>query len=325
MSTRTIGLAGVRGEFYAALETTLPRWVTEISSAVTGTDRSQFLTWIESEPGEMRWTQGGGSQVAGFWQYGIQVEHEPFEATVRFAIDDFRRDKTGQILLRARELAARSNQHWGRLIANLIATGETGIAPYDPDSNGMPGFVPEPYFFASHEIRAGEVPNVSNLLTCIVATPSDPTPAEFFDAVCSGVGAVIGATSHNLRPENAEARHFVVVLPINFVSAAGKAFNAPALIRRPEGSEVIGSIAGGYTVRFIVLTALPWNDRLAVFRGDGDGNAFIRSTESFALDQLDADSQNAFDTDEILVGVSSDRAAVYGKWQDACLVKFIST
>lgn len=342
MTIASLGREDISGEFFNALESSLAPWVAEVSKLVTGTQRVQEAPLVETETAEMRevptfpgqpneYPDGGtgmGRHVAGFREFAVLVEHKKYEGSFGVDADEWRRDKTGQIALRARELALRSNAHWARLLTALLANGETGLGYYDTANAPSSG---EPFFYNDHLSRSGEgLDNMSgdgihqsNLIERAIAVPSAPTPADFHDAVFAGIGAILGFVSHNLVIESEFLNRFVVCIPQSMIRVAGQAFDMPALMRNAgRTTDVVASLTFG-TARFVPLP-LPWTDRFAVLRADSS-MAFVRSVESFSVSQLGADSEAAFNDGRVKFGVEASRAAQYGKWEHAAMVKFIST
>ena len=60
-----------------------------------------------------------------------------YESTLEVMMDEIRRDKTGQVMIRVQEQAERANAHWASLLSTLIIAGES-TACYDGQFSSTP-------------------------------------------------------------------------------------------------------------------------------------------------------------------------------------------
>lgn len=287
------------GEFYNTLESHLANhWVSELSFPVESNQGSETHVWIQAATAMMReWL--GGRQAAGFWEDGITIVNRKFEGTLEVLVDELRRDKTGQILLRTRALAASSTTLWATLITELVDQGETGI-----------GYAGETFFNAAHTRGVSDAVPQSNLIEYNVTNPISPTGPEMVEAITIGLMAIMGFRDYEGEPINLDAYHFDVFVPMPLMSA----------LRLGDVASLCG---GGYTVRIIPNPWLTWTDRLAVFRVDGTAKPFIRQQEFLSLASVGAGSELEFNEQVHHYGVSTSRNGGYGLWEHACLIKLI--
>jgi phage major head subunit gpT-like protein len=299
MGASSITVKGIRGEFFAQLERSLAgHWVSYLSFPVESNQGSQDHVWIQAATAMMReWL--GGRQAAGFWEDGTTIVNRKFEGTLEVLVDELRRDKTGQILLRTRGLAASSTTLWAQLITALVDQGETGI-----------GYAGEVFFSSAHARNVSDATAQSNLLELNVTNPTDPTGPELVDAIGRSLTAILGFRDYEGEPINLDARHFDVMVPMTMVSALRLGLVAPLC-------------GGGYTVRIIPNPWLTWTDRIAVFRADGTAKPFIRQQEFISLAAVGAGSELEFNEEVHHYGVSTSRNGGYGLWEHACMTKLL--
>ena len=294
MGASSITEKGIRGEFFAQLERSVAaHWAGYLSFPVESSQGSQNNVWIQAATAMMReWI--GGRFAAGFWEDGITIVNRKFEGTLEVLVDELRRDKTGQILLRTRGLAASSTTLWAQLLTALIDAGESGI-----------GYAGETFFNAAHTRGVSDAIPQSNLLELNVTTPTNPTGPEIAEAISMGRSAILNFLDYELEPINLDARHFDVMVPA---------------LRLGVVAPLCG---GGYTVRIVPNPWLTWTDRIAIFRADGTAKPFIRQEEFTSLASVGAGSERELNEEKRHCAVSPSRNGGYGIWEHSCLIKFI--
>ena len=112
------------------------------------------------------------------------------EATLEVLVDDIRRDKTGQVMTRVRELAERANSHWASLLSALIIAGES-TACYDGQ-----------YFFDTDHAEgdSGTQDNdigvdISALPAAVHGVVTAPSVEEMQQSILKGIAQKIGRAS----------------------------------------------------------------------------------------------------------------------------------
>jgi phage major head subunit gpT-like protein len=300
MGASTLSSRAIKGEFFSALESHLAsHWVSYLSFPVESNQGSQDNVWLAAAPLLREWV--ANRQSLGVREDSVTIVNRKFEATIEVLVDEIRRDKTGQVMLRTRDLATRSTILWAQLITELVNQGETGI-----------GYAGETFFNTAHTRgRTGlDADPQSNLLEYNVSSPTNPTGPEILEAITRGIMAILSFRDYEGEPINLDARHVDVFVPMSLASALRLGLVAPLC-------------SGGYTVRIIPNPWLTWTDRIAVFRGDGTAKPFIRQQEFVSFAAVAAGSELEFNEEKHHYGVVTSRNAAYGLWEHACLVKLI--
>ena len=129
MGAETLSSRAVIGRFYKELEQNVgASWIGALANKFQSNQDSETYPWIGQVPAMREWI--GGRQAKGFTQNGITISNKHWESTLSVSATDLRRDKTGQLDVRIRELATKANAHWASLLSTLIINGES-TACYD--------------------------------------------------------------------------------------------------------------------------------------------------------------------------------------------------
>lgn len=312
MGASTLSSRAVIGEFYKTLEQdTGAAWVNDLSMLFTSDQDSEEYVWLGQSPAMREWT--GGRHAKGFRENGITVKNKHYEATIEVLLKEMRRDKTGQIMARIRDLALRTNSHWASLLSTLITNAESAVCYdgqyfFDTDhSEGSSGT-------QSNDINA----DISALPATVHGSTTAPSVEEFQQAMLQGVTAIHGFVDDQGEPMNEGAMDFVTMVPTSLGYVARNA------IAMPRGTGVSEQMVDGVNMRIAVNPRLSWTTKFAVFRADGGVKPFIRQQETEVMLKAKAEgSEYEFDNDAHQYGVDSWRNASYGYWQHACLVTMI--
>lgn len=302
------------GRFYQRLEQASgANWVAPLSMYFTSDQESESYKWLGQVPSMREWI--GGRQAKGLNDFGLTVENLLFEATLHISVDDMRRDKTGQIMVRIDELADRTESHWQKLMAALIVAGESEVC-YDGE------------FFFDTDHAEGQSGAQSNLITVDISdvpaavhgTPQVPSPEEVREMVLTGAQKMMGFVDDQGEPMNENAREFLVMVPSSYWRAAAAALNNPVL---GGGDTNIMTNLDGYTFRLASSPRLnAWTDKLGVFRTDGSAKPFIRQEEQeVELSVIAEGSEMEINDRKHQYGVDASRNVAYGYWQHGCLVQ----
>lgn len=306
MSARSLSSRAIIGEFYARLDQDLGNtWIPGVSREFMSNQESETYKWLGMAPAMREWI--GGRQPRGFRANGITIENKRYEATLEVSMDEIRRDKTGQVMARVQELAARTNAHWASLLTALIIAGES-TACYDGQ------------FFFDTDHAEGDSGTQSNDITNDITTPTAPTAAEMQSSILLATQAILGFRDDVGEPMNESAREFLVMIPVPYLAATATALGATVINQTSNNIIALGSL-GGFAYRMAVNPRLTWTTKFALFRTDGPVSALIRqSEESVTVDALAEGSEEEFKNDRHLYGVKARRNVGYGYWQKACLV-----
>lgn len=301
------------GRFYNRLEQASgASWVGPLSMYFMSDQESETYRWLGQVPTMREWV--GQRQAKGLRENGITIPNLTYEASLEIQVDDLRRDKTGQILVRVDELADRAEAHWQKLLAALIVAGESTVC-YDGQF----------FFDTDHtEGDSGTQSNdiavdISAAAAAVHGTPTAPSPEELREMVLTGAQQIIGLKDDQGEPMNENAREFTVMTPLSYWKSAAAALNNPVL---GGGDTNVMTNLDGYTFRLASSPRLSWTDKLAVFRTDGSTKPFIRQEEEEVTLQVIAEgSEMEIKEKKHLYGVEAIRNVGYGMWQHACLVQ----
>ena len=307
MGASGLSSRAIIGEFYNRLEQNIgTEWLDGVSMLFQSNQESETYNWIGMSPAMREWI--GGRHAKGFRENGITIINKEYEATLEVLVKELRRDKTGQILVRVRELADRTNAHWAKLLSTLIINGETTNA-YDAQ------------FFFDTDHSEGSSGTQDNDITSNVTTTTAPTAAEMELAVLAAVQQILGFKDDQGEPMNEGASKFLVMVPVPFMASAAAALKNPVIV---DGSgsrtNTIVNI-GGFSFTLATNARLTWTTKFAVFRTDGQTKPFIRQEETpVEIAAIAEGSELEFNEKKHHYGVSADRNVGYGYWQHACLV-----
>lgn len=309
MGAAGLGSRSIIGEFYHRLsQLTGMSWISMISMLFKSDQESETYKWLGMVPQMREWV--GGRNAKGFRENGITIFNKKYESTLEVQVDDKRRDKTGQIMLRVSEQARRALAHWASLLSTLLIAGTSGTC-YDGQ-----------YFFDSDHSE-GDSGTLLNLLTATqvpklnVTTTTAPTVAEMVDAILGVIGYMMAYKDDQGEPLNEDAREFLVMvgtpqLWAPLMGALGQ------LVLASGETNVLGTldgfkIRGEFNPRFSALTT-----NMMVFRTDSDVKALIRQEEEpIKMSAIAEGSELEFNDDVHHYGIKAMRNVGYGYWQMA--------
>lgn len=297
------------GEFYMTLEQDAgASWIDRISNLFQSDQESETYKWLGMSPTMREWV--GGRQAKGFRDNGLTIVNKEFEATLEVLVKEMKRDKTGQVMLRVREMAERTNSHWAKLLSTLIMAGESGVC-YDGQ-----------YFFDTDHSE-GDSGAQSNDLTLDIATPTAPTTGEMETAILRSIEAMLGFKDDQGEPINENAREFLIMVPVPFMSASAAALGSQIIVdsstSRSNTILTMGSL-GGFNVSMATNPRLSWTTKFATFRTDGQVKSLIRQEEEpVSISAIAEGSELEFAENKHQYGVKASRNVGFGYWQRACL------
>lgn len=306
MSAASLSSRAIIGEFYNTLEqNTGALWVPGTSMLMTSDQESETYKWLGMAPAMREWV--GGRLAKGFRDNGITITNKTFEATLEVLLDELRRDKTGQVMVRVRELAERTNAHWAKLLSTLIVAGESAVC-YDGQ-----------YFFDTDHVE-GDSGSQSNDISYNAGTTTAPTASEMESAILEAVQKILGFKDDQGEPMNEEAKSFLVMVPVPFMAATAAALKNPVITDAAGSRTNTITSLGGFQFELAVNPRLSWTDRFATFRTDGQTKPFIRQEEEgVTVSAIAEGSELEFRENKHHYGVKAIRNVGYGYWQHACL------
>ncbi len=306
MGASTLSSRAIIGEFFNKLAMDLGMgWIPDVSMLFQSDQESETYKWLGMVPAMREWI--GGRNAKGFRENGITITNKTYEGTLEVLLDEIRRDKTGQVMLRVAELAQRTNSHWASLLTTLIVAGTSGVC-YDGQ-----------YFFDTDHSE-GDSGTQDNDLTGAAATGTQPTAAEAETAVMACVTAILGFKDDQAEPMNEGASNFRLMIPAAYLSPFAAVLNNEFIA---AGQSNIVKNIDGFNFSLSVNPRLTSGAIFYVFRADGQTKPFIRQEEEeVTLSAIAEGSELEFNENKHRYGVKAIRNVGYGYWQHACVYTF---
>lgn len=327
MSAYGLSSRAIIGEFYLRLEQAIGNsWIGAISMPFGSDQGSEIYKWLGMSPTMQEWV--GGRKAKGLRESGITIINKKFEATMEVMVEELRRDKTGQILVRIREMADRTAAHWAKLLSAEILLGESK-ACYDGQ------------FFFDTDHSEGDSGTQDNDLAItltslpIVAGPDKgkpdlPSPEQMMHCIMRAIQQIYSFKDDEGEPMNELARNFMVMVPTRLWAPAASAVSLPNLAGGM--SNILPGLTGSQGIKIDVvqnarldgtwgLSGSPEQGQFAVFRTDGNAKPFIRQSETdVVMSAIAEGSELEFNEDKHHYGVKADRNVGPGFWQHSTLV-----
>lgn len=318
MGVETLGSRAIIGTFYAELEAYLAAsWINQVSMFFPNSNmETETYKWLGMAPAMREWI--GGRQAKGLRANGIDITNKTWEGSLVIPLDWLRRDKTGQIRVRIAELAGRAGELDGKLLSNLVNSGNATTYGYCYDGHL--------FFDTDHsEGDSGTQTNdlvASDYSDLNIGTATNPTVAEMNAAVLKVIQHIYSFKDDQGEPMNANAKGFLVMVPINMLGAAlgavyGRIINASG----GAFDNVLSNAAQaqGFNVSAVANPRLTDTDAFQVFRTDAPAKPFIRQEEEpLSVNAIAEGSEHEFKNNEHLYGVKRICNVGYGYWQYAC-------
>lgn len=305
MGAGTLGSRAIIGKLYEELTIVPPGWVDDVSMPFESNQESETYPWLGMAPAMREWI--GGRQAKGLKENGVIIKNKTFEATLEVTLDEIRRDKTGQVMLRIAELTRRTNSHWASLLSTLIIAAETALC-YDGQ-----------YFFDTDHSE-GDSGTQDNDRTGAAATGTQPTAAEAEAALLTCVAALMGYKDDQGEPMNEDAQLFRVVIPAVYLAPFSAVIYNPFIA---AGQSNLVKNIEGFQFKLSVNPRLTSGAKFYVFRSDSKTKALIRQEEEGVTVAAVAEgSELEFRENKHQYGVKAIRNVGYGYWQHACLYTF---
>ena len=306
------------GAFFLALEQRGSMWTDPLMMKTMSDQASEEYKWLGMAPMMREWI--GGRQAKGLRENGFTVENKKFEATLEVSVDDIRRDKTDQIMLRVRDLARRTADHPAKLMSDLLLTAETalcydGQAFFDTDhSEGDSGTISDDLSF-DIDVDGASVPSAEQ------GTTTAPGVGVMELAILNAIQAMFGFKDDQGEPLNQGATDFMVMVPVPFWTRALAALRAPVTGQGRTNTLVA---ADGFNINLQVNPRLTWTTKFAVFRTDAETKPFFWQEElPVEIAAVAEGSELEFDEDIHRYGVKAINNVGFGFWQHACLTTLV--
>ena len=296
---------GIRGIFYDALENAFDlTWASAVGIMIPSDTLVEKHRWLGQTPGMREWV--GGLLARGMLDFEIQIENKDFEATVEVSTHDLELDKTGHIVLRIQEPAARPNSHWEELLVSLIESNPTA---YDGHS----------FFSATHS--SGDSGTLSNLLTAgdlpalNVTTAARPTREEAADILVQAAAHMFSYKDDKGKKANQGARSFLVVVPPNMAPGFEQAISLS--LYATGGSNRLGGL--GWQFDVVAEPELSSATVAYFHRVDAAASRpyILQSLKEPTLDIIGMDSEHRKKNNSVIYSAKASRNVGPGEWRQA--------
>lgn len=313
MSITGLTSRAIIGEFYKRLEQDAgPSWLPQISMKMDSDQESETYKWLGQVPTMREWK--GGRNAKGFFTNSYSITNKKWEATLEVMLEDLRRDKTAQTIIRIGELAQRANAHPAKLLSELIVDGEATDC-YDGQ-----------YFFDTDHTEGNNTTSQSNDLSIdISALPASvhgattsPSTEEMNLVIRQCIAAILGFKDNENEPMNEDAKNFLVMTPTSLFDTA---LGATTLnVFGSNADNVLQKVNWNIQVVSNARLDSDWTAQVAVFRTDGSVRPFIVQEEvPLTVSAIAEGSELEFREDMHQYGVMESMNVGYGYWQHACL------
>jgi phage major head subunit gpT-like protein len=301
-----ITVKGIIGSFYKGLETEIEgSWAPEIGAIMSSNQETETYKWLGHAPAMREWI--GARLAKGAPIRGYQLTNKIFESTMHVDVEDYRFDKTGQIMIRASEQGARAVQHWEKLASEAIEANGTAW-----DSVA--------FFATSHSMGGEYTTSQTNLLTVAddarlnVVAPSAPTRNEMIDVMIALAQKMYTYKDNAGEPYNGGAKKFVLMVSTNMLGAAKSAARA-SMVNAGE-SNALKDL--DFDIRPLVNPRLTSTAVVYLFRVDSAMKPLILQEASAPEFEFQGQgTDGAFENNQYRWGAKAVRNVGYGEWAHA--------
>ncbi len=316
MGLQDLASPAIIGTFYEQLQDEWDKsWASQIGWLNTGsTQETETYKWLGNVPKFREWIGGRAAGHGKVESYSIR--NKLWEQTLEFGIDDLRRDKTGQIMIRIGELAQSGAAFWEDLLTTLINNGATsGNTAYDASL----------FFATDHPVKeqtsgsttAKNTLSSSEVPALDVATATAPTIVEAANILLGLTGYFHTFTTDQGHLMNAQARNFTVMVGTAPVWGSFQTAISQAFLTSGQSNPVAGLKDQGYNFSCVLnpnLTSA--TDKVYIFRTDAKLKPFILQQETAPrVTVIGAGSEEEFKNRRHLFGTERIGNAGYGLWQ----------
>ena len=312
MGASGLGTRDIIGSFYHALDTAMKTdWIGKVGMLISSDQASETYKWLGQTPAFREWLGSRNAIVPR--EMGQTIINKLWEATLGIKIDDFRRDKTGQIQIRINEMAKRAANFWRARLLTYLLAGKSATKGLCYDG--------QYYFDIDHsEGKSGTQLNLlaaAQVSALNVTTVAAPTAAEAVQAILGVIGYMLGYKDDQGEYINEDASQFLVMCGTGLMGPFQAAINNPNV--DSGQTNTIRSMKGDLEITLATSPRLSsWTDQFMVFRTDGSAKAMIMQEETgVEMEVLGPGSEHAFKNNEYLFGAKFSGEAGFGLWQYA--------
>lgn len=301
---QSLGSRAILSYMYPRLNEMPANWVGNVGMYVPSDQASETHKWLGMAPAMREWI--GGRHVEKPRDYGITIENKKFEGTIGVTLDEIRRDKTGLVQVRIDDLVRRANNHWAKLLSELIDAAESTVC-YDGQ------------FLVDTDHVDYNSGTQDNDITFAAATGTTPTVTEMVDALLASFSQMYGFKDDQGEPINEDVSNFLVMVPTTYWSVAHKAVNQELI-----GSGETNSLnKGDVSISVVMNPRLTWTTKMMTFATDSPVKPFILQDEvpvTVSSKAEGSDYEHDYDAHEY--GVKAVRNVGPGMWQSCCMTTF---
>ncbi len=318
MGLQDLASPAIIGSFYEQLAAEYDMsWASKIGWLNSGSNQeTETYKWLGQVPKFREWVNG---RAAGHPKTEtFSIRNKLWEQTLEFNVDDLRRDKTGQIMIRIGELAQSGSAFWEDILTTLVNNGNTsGNVCYDG----------ELYFDTDHPVKESTTGSTTakNLLTSSevaslnITTATAPTPDEAAKIVGGLVGYFMTYKSDQGHLLNSNAKSFLIMTATPDVWFPFQtALNQPFL-SSGASNPLSGLQSRGFNFEVQMnpnLTSA--TDVVYMFRTDAKLKPFILQEETAPkVTVIGSGSEEEFKNRRHLFGTERIGNAGFGLWQYA--------
>ncbi|RTL26434.1 MAG: hypothetical protein EKK55_07750 [Rhodocyclaceae bacterium] len=280
----------VRGDFILGMEESRDRsWISAFTSIFDTDQPQEDYPFLGAVPRLRKWE--GSRHVSEMNRGKITIVNDDWEASIKVARKDWRRDKTAQISMRVRELGESATELPEELLSSIVINGGTGLA-----WDGTALF--------STSRTWGKSGTINNALGTGdgLAGGATPTSAQQQANIMKCIQQMLGFKDDAGRPMNGQAREFGVMVPVNMWTATIAALQDMFTSAGVSNTLRSALESGAIVVRPYVNPRLTSTTQFFVARTDARIKPLIYQEELVNLELLGPDSEFARLNNQVLVG-----------------------
>lgn len=303
----------VQSMIFLALDSAVPiSWIDRLAWRVDSNQLEEEYNWLGMSPAMREWL--GPRQEAQLRAQAWVILNHVFESSITVGRRHATMDKTGQIQQRINQLGRRAEEHWVKMVVELMIRAES-----------TPCYDGQFFFDTDHQegdsgVQSNDVSlDISAEPAQVTGTPAAPSPEIVRAMIFAGIQQIMGFKDDRGELLNETSMSFHVELPLPYMRPGYAAVGRQILAG--DTNEAAGGVIDGLEITVRANPRLTWTDKLAVFRGDADAAPFILQNVGDPEPQvIGSGSEHEKKTDTHIYGVRAERGAGYGYWQHACLV-----
>lgn len=301
---KALGNRAIIGAFNKRLEEVQQAsWVAQLAMMLDSNVETETIAFLSDAPA----MKERGSNLPGkaVKPYTFTIQNKDFAAGLEVKESDLRRDKTGLILIRARELAARAAQLPQKELTRIL----------NANGNAYDGVTF--YHATNHVTLNGDV--VNNDIDQAAASGTTPTAAEMESGILSGIEAMLAFKDDEGEPRNEFAQSFVVMVPVNMWKQASAALRADFTAAGQSNA----LRATEFNIRLVMNPRLTSSVFMYIFRADSDVKGLVWQDEVLpVMESLTSGSEHTILTGNELYLAKRTGNGGFGRFDQSVRVEF---